>query len=354
MRSILIVKTSSIGDVIHTFDVLAYLRSKFPAARIDWVVEKSCAGLVEAHPQIDQVLQVDTRRWRRGASGSGKEISSFLKKLREEQYDLLIDLQGNSKSALITFLARAQEKVGFEWKSLPEKPNWFALNRRYSAPIEMGVRRRNLHIAQAHFKDQGCFSSKPVELKTSGSEKIRLEEILSLKALLRPSRLMICPGSKWKNKQLTEETLTKLVKKIGENFSLSFIFIWSNPEEKSIADLLAGLFPERSASIGDLSLNLWQALMGRISGVVAVDSAALHLCGTSKTPSFSIFGPSSSDYYKPEGERHASFQGSCPYGRTFSKRCPILRTCPTGACIRTLSADALYSSFSLWWKSIGN
>jgi heptosyltransferase-1 len=73
-----------------------------------------------------------------------------------------------------------------------------------------------------------------------------------------------------------------------------------------------------------------------------MDSATLHLCGTTSTPSFSLFGPSSASIYKPLGEHHVAFQGSCPYGRTFVKRCPILRTCKTGACMKDLTAKRIF------------
>ena len=167
MKSILIVKTSSIGDIIHTFPVLDYLRIKFPNARIDWAVEKSFVDLLSAHPQIDNILVADTRVWRRALANLGtlKEIAQFFKHLRSEKYDLVIDLQGNSKSAFITGFTRANEKIGFDWKSVPEKPNWFVLNKRYAAPKALSVRAHNLHIVKTHFQDRDSFSSSSVKLK---------------------------------------------------------------------------------------------------------------------------------------------------------------------------------------------
>lgn len=353
MKSILIVKTSSIGDVIHTFGVLGYLRERFPRARIDWVVEKSCADLLRAHPLVDTALVVDTRAWRRTpfSKQTREEVSAFSNLLRTEEYDLLIDLQGNSKSALITLLAKAKDKVGFDWKSLPEKPNWFVLNKRYPALKNAGVRLRYLNLVQSYFQDPKSFAESPHLLKISEGEDLRLKEILSKPALSHSKKLMVAFGSKWKNKQLSEETLFEFVSKIAQEPALSLIFIWGSKEEKEVADKLAAAFPEKSTSVGELSLNLWQALMNEMTGVIAMDSAALHLCGTSLAPSFSVFGASSSSYYKPEGDKHGAYQGACPYGRTFEKRCPILRTCSTGACIRSLSAEPLYRAFLSWWTA---
>ncbi len=353
MKSILIVKTSSIGDVIHAFPVLDYLREQFPGAKIDWVVEKSCADLLRAHPRIDHVLTVDTRAWRKAlmAPKTRQEFAQFVSELRREKYDFLIDLQGNCKSALITLLANAQAKIGFDWKSVPEKPNVFVTTHRYFVPPELSVRKRYLHLLQCYLQEMGEISPQPVELKISAAERERLDGILAQPAIADGEPLMVCFGSKWRNKQLKEETLVELLKRIDQELQASFVFIWGDAEEQKIAEAFQAFFPTSSISVGGLSLNLWQALMTHMRGVLAVDSAALHLCGTTATPSFSIFGPSSASFYKPEGERHVAYQGSCPYGRTFVKRCPILRTCASGACMRNLDPDEIFKSFATWWEN---
>ena len=100
-----------------------------------------------------------------------------------------------------------------------------------------------------------------------------------------------------------------------------------------------------SVVVDRLPLPTWQNLMDEVDLVIAVDSSALHLCGTTSTPSFSIFGPTSQRVFKPMGERHFAVQGSCPYGRTFEKQCPVLRSCPTGACIKELTVEELFEAF---------
>ena len=101
-----------------------------------------------------------------------------------------------------------------------------------------------------------------------------------------------------------------------------------------------------------MSLPLWQHFMYLVDGVISVDSAALHLCGTTTTPSFSLFGPSSALAYRPLGSKHDAFQGTCPYGTTFDKRCPSLRTCETGACLKEVSPDVLFGQFQQFWNNL--
>jgi len=350
-RDFLIVKTSSIGDVIQSFHLVDYLKKRFPNCKIDWVVEKEIAPLLRAHPQLDQVLEVDTKTWRKNPFKFQCAMSTFRKKLRKKNYDALFDLQGNSKSGCITAFAKARQKVGYGWQDVCEKPNYFSTN--VHLPIShVNVRERYLQLLQDYFGDDDPIEMHSLELKLTQEEETRLERLQQL-CFERP-RLMICFGSNWRNKTLTEETLLAFLHRIDEKFAPSYFFIYGNAEEKKMADRLERSFSRCSHSVGNLSLPLWQRFMQVVEGVISMDSAALHLCATTKTPSFSLFGPSSALAYKPVGERHYAFQGSCPYEVQFDKRCPHLRTCQTGACLREASADELYEKFDAFWEKVSD
>jgi heptosyltransferase I len=349
-KSILIVKTSAIGDVIQTFPVLEYLRTQFPEATIDWVVEERIAPLLKSHPLVDRVITMNSKVWRhilfsRSAQG---EFRAFVKHLREVSYDLLFDLQGNGKSAVVTASAKACTKVGFGFRSVREKWNMLATNKRLNPPSSANVRLKYLGLVQGFFADETPFSGQGVRLMLSETENKRLAEMTQELPLCSGPRFMVCFGSKWANKRLSEEALLSFLEKIKAASDPSYLFIFGDEEEKQFAERLSSYFAGRSLALGQLSLPLWQALMWEVDGVIAVDSAALHLCGTTQTPSFSIFGPTSSHFYKPLEERHAAFQGTCPYGKVFVSQCPVLRTCPTGACMRHLQADPLFDAYQRW------
>jgi len=349
MPSILIIKTSAIGDVIQTFPVLEYLRSKFSDSQIDWVAEQGIAPLLKAHPLLDNVLEIHTKAWRKEpfSSSTRAEFSSFVKQLRSTHYDLAIDLQGNTKSAVVMGSAKAKVKLGYGWDSVREKSNLLVTNRRLNVAPDLNVRLKYLQLVQGHFGDTNPFEAQGVRLELSDQERKRLEQMPKKRPLL-----MVCFGSKWANKRLDETTLRALLQKIAAEYAFSFLFIFGDDEEKKIADELAALFGERGTSVGNLTLPLWQALMWECDGVLAVDSAALHLCGTTQTPSFSVFGPSLACSYKPLETRHVAVQGTCPYGRIFVSRCPILRTCETGACMRGIKVDELFESFKTYMISL--
>lgn len=107
---ILLVKTSSLGDVIHNLPVVTDLRKALPHAVIDWVVEDRFADIPRMHPAIQQVIPVAWRRWRKSLHlcATWREMRAFRRQMQQEKYGLVIDTQGLLKSALITRLAHGQ------------------------------------------------------------------------------------------------------------------------------------------------------------------------------------------------------------------------------------------------------
>ncbi|MBL8470589.1 MAG: lipopolysaccharide heptosyltransferase I [Rhodocyclaceae bacterium] len=107
MTAILLVKTSSLGDVVHNLPVVSDIHARFPRARVDWVVEESFAELPRLHPGVTHIIKVAIRRWRRQLfrSATWREISAFRQQLRSCQYDYVVDTQGLLKSAWITWQA---------------------------------------------------------------------------------------------------------------------------------------------------------------------------------------------------------------------------------------------------------
>lgn len=348
----LIVKTSSIGDVIQTFPVVDALKARFPECQIDWVVEKASASLLQAHPDIDQVLVIDTKQWRQAFLCSREAMRACYQQIQQKTYDVLFDFQGNTKSGVINLIARAHAKVGYNWESVAEKFNYFTTQNRYFGSHEGSVRARYLGLVESHFGEKLPVPKKEVIFRLNKDEQAVLERF-SLVGCYRP-RLMICFGSNWRNKQLHETTLVEFLRLIQEKFCPQFIFMYGNVLEKEQADRLERIFKNNSFTLGRLSLPLWQRYMSVVEGVIAMDSAALHLCGTTLTPSFSFFGPSSSLVYKPAGPQHEAFQGRCPYEIEFSKRCPALRTCKTGACLKNASPQELFDQFTLFWSRVSH
>jgi len=349
-KRFLIVKTSSLGDIIHAFPLLNYLKQKFPSAQVDWVVEKQFAELVRAHPLVNETLCIETKKWRKGwlKRDHLKEINAFRQLLQKNSYDAVFDLQGNVKSGLITSLAKSAHKIGFGKNSVPEWPNLLFTNCRFNPPTGQNIRQDYLFLAQSFFADTTPWdwgNSAQVKMHIPPELSRVIENILNNPVMQGHKKIMVCPGSAWRNKQLHPTALADLLKLFQLKLNGSFLFVWGTEEEKQLAQQLQLQFSDCSQVVERLPLPGLQNLMNQVDLVIAMDSLPLHLAGTTKTATFSIFGASLAEKYKPLGPQHLTYQGGCPYKRTFEKRCPILRSCPTGACIQSLQGNELFEYF---------
>lgn len=163
---------------------------------------------------------------------------------------------------------------------------------------------------------------------------------------------MISLGSRWENKKLSLATWKGILEKLTQEIDPHFFFVWGLEKEKEEVEALALQFPKRSLVLPSMELPLWHESMKKMDALLTVDSAALHLGAVAFLPTFSFFGPSSAKVYQPIGKEHSSFQGACPYKEEFEKRCPILRTCKTGACIKNLDSLFLAEKVVTWWRAV--
>ncbi len=365
---ILIVKTSALGDVIQAFPVVSYIKRKYPEALIDWVIEKGNKALVLAHPEVDRVIEIDSKVWRKNLLQpcTYREIAAFRRHLRLRHYDVVFDLQGNAKSAFVTSQALSSAKVGFGWKSAPEWPSCLTTSFHFNPPSGRNIREDYLWLVasffgEAHLVPQELtmtdLAGHAMLLQIEHAEKDKIERLLAhsqghLSA--HSPKVVVCPGSFWPNKQLNCQSLADFMHCLQRFLGCTFLLVWGSPAEHKISIELHQHFPQHSQIVEKLSLPGLQNLMHAADLVLAMDSLPLHLAGTTATPTYSIFGASSSQKYMPQGQQHAAYQGTCPYGRSFEKRCPILRTCPTGACIRSLEAQPLFAHFAQWWEVFRN
>ena len=109
MKSILLVKTSSLGDVVHNMPAVTDVRRRWPRAHIHWLVEEAFAPLARLHPGVDEVIAVATRRWRTGllSASTWREIAALRRRLRAPAYDRVVDTQGLVRSALLAAMIMA-------------------------------------------------------------------------------------------------------------------------------------------------------------------------------------------------------------------------------------------------------
>lgn len=269
MPSILLIKTSSMGDVIHNLPVASDIARHVPGASIDWVVEENFADIPAMHPAIRHIFPVAIRRWRKSifSSGSWAEFSRFKKDLEGEQYDFVIDTQGLFKSAILTRLAHGV-RCGFDRKSAREPvASLFYDECRFVAKNLHAVERNRMLAAAslgyeiADAPDYGI-----------GLDAEKKDYAVLLHATSRADKL-------WEESNWVE---------LGNRLGMKTYLPWGSPEEKSRSERLASKIP---GAIVPPKLSLKEAAQ-LISGarvVFGVDTGLAHLAAALKVPVIGIY-----------------------------------------------------------------
>lgn len=278
MPKILLVKTTSMGDVIHNLPVVSDILTHFPEAEIDWVVEESFVGIPALHAGVMEIIPVAVRRWRKHIFDRTvhTEISTFVKRLRRKTYDVVLDTQGLIKSAFITRIAQGGH-CGFDWKSAREPLAALFYDKTLSVEKTQHAVARNRLLAGHTF---GYSPDDPVNY---GIAAPTLELpwlpaspfVVLLHATSRNDKLW--PESDW-------ITLGAYLASKG----IACVLPWGSAAEQQRSQQLAG---QISLSIVPPALNLAQAatLLSRSIATVGVDTGLVHLAAALNVPSIAIY-----------------------------------------------------------------
>ncbi|MER9546622.1 lipopolysaccharide heptosyltransferase I [Mesorhizobium sp. M0437] len=300
---VLIVKTSSMGDVIHTFPAIEDARRARPDISFDWCVEEAFAGIVALHPAIQTIHSVAIRRWRRKLlePGTWREVIGLRRALRDCRYDLVLDAQGLLKSALVARLAAAPI-AGFDRSSAREPSASLFYGHRYAVPRGLHAierTRRLFGLALGYEPDFSRLESgiaPPAGKSTFVGEKTAF----LLHGTSREDKKW--PVADW------IETARLLVDK-----GMTPVTTWSNDREKAVAEAIAGavsqtvVFPR--SPLAEIA-----AVIGGSALVIGADTGLTHLASAFGLPTVAIFlatepgltgprGPFSSTLLAPPGKR---------------------------------------------------
>lgn len=282
MQRILIVKTSSLGDVIHNLPVIHDIRAHFPHLLIDWVVETSFADIPRMHPNVNQVFTIDLRRWRNRllAKNTWAEIHQFKQLISQINYDAVIDTQGLLKSALIMRQAHGT-KHGYDRRSIRDPMASFFYQQKYDIPFNQNAvqRMRKLlalslgYTIPISLPDYGIQASK--SLVFSDVDYLDKPFIIGLHGTSRDSKLW--PTEHW----------IKLGKKLAEqNYNL--VLPWSNETELERAKHIENAL-QNSMVLPKLKLTEVATIISKANAAIGVDTGLSHLACALNIPTIAIY-----------------------------------------------------------------
>lgn len=278
MRRVLLVKTSSLGDVVHNLPVASDIAAAYPGVAIDWVVEESFAAIPRWHPRVRRVLPVAMRRWRRAPWQ--REVRTqwqlFVKTLRSETYDAVIDTQGLLKSAWLARQALGT-RHGLDWASSREPLGWL-YDRTYAVPWGRHAVARNRDLAAqalgyqpAPVVDYGLRKPlSPGSWQPAGADYALLMHATSAERKLWPESRWIALGSSLAARGIT------------------VVLPWGSEAElqrsERLAERISGaMVPPR------LDLDPLAALIAGAAAVIGTDTGLTHLAGALGVPTVGLY-----------------------------------------------------------------
>jgi heptosyltransferase-1 len=320
-ETIVILRTSALGDIVHGLPVASALRRAFPASRIAWVVEEPFASLVASHPAVDVVLPVALRRWRRApfASATRRELRAFLRRLRALRAEVALDLMGNHKAGVLARLSGARRRIGAARSARREPSSAVWLNAMVAPAGEHAV-----DSALSLLAGLGVAAG-PADFASDSL----LTAAAAQPAALRQSYLLLQPGAGWGNKRYPAAWWGEVARALvaaGHR-----VLVLAGPGEAALAVDVATAAGEGAQPLdpGDLpGLATWLRGARLLLGG---DTGPLHLAHALGVPVLALHGPT-------DPARHGPYRAP---ERTLSKRLPCSfcykRFSDTKACLLELA-----------------
>jgi len=277
---ILVIKMTSLGDVVHLLPALTEAARLVPGLRADWVVEEGFAAIPGWQPAVERVIPSALRRWRRGLgqSATWAEMAAFRGAIRAREYDLVLDAQGLIKSALVALLARGP-RAGLALGSARESLACLAYARRYPAARELhAITRNRLLMAQALGYPMGKEADLHYGLSTPPPFRV---------AGLAADYVVCLHGTARAEKEYPENDWAALLERIAA-LGLGVALPWGNDREKARAERLAAVLPA-VVVLPRLGLRELGGLIAAARGMIGVDTGLMHLAAAFRKPGIGLY-----------------------------------------------------------------
>jgi heptosyltransferase I len=336
---ILIVKLSAIGDVVHTLAFLDVLHENFPRAKIDWLVEEGAAGIIGEHPALRRIIISKRKSWgrrlveERRLGPVFREASSFIKDLRHDRYDVVIDLQGLLKSGVPVGLTRGKRKVGMS--GAREGASLFLKEPPVKVNYHQHAIDRYLEVAGY----LGCrWDQWDNQIPVSTTDRRAMDQMLTGDGFTGGDLLAMNPMAKWKTKLWEPELFAALGDRIMQDFSCRIVFTGSRDDRPIIENISSKMKRRPLNFAGRTSLKELAYLYGRCRVLITTDTGPMHLAAAMGCAVVALFGPTSPLRTGPYGAEHRVVTSGAACGPCFKK------TCDEWFCMRDITVDSVYDA----------
>lgn len=342
-KRILIIKQSSLGDIIHTLPVVHAIKRCYPESSVGWVVQKAFASLLERDPDVDEVIPIHipstsdphSGRWAywsafKGMAGSLRDLR---RRFKQRPFDLVLDLHASFRSALLGLMNPGGRRVGFsdakelnplfQHEKIRVKSSW------------IHAQDKNLLFCDY----LGC-PSMPEDFRFYSDERdhAQVDSFLTKAGWVPGKRLVyVNPAARWATKYWTVENWAALSDRLISEID-AVVVLASSGQDKNYLQQIAGLMKEKAiVAAGSLTLNEAVALLQKSAVYVGLDSGPMHMAAMAGIPVAALFGPTNPELVKPYGTEHRII---------VNKELDCLgcrkRSCDDPACLHGISVDQVF------------
>jgi len=335
---VLVVKLTSMGDVLHLMPALSDLVAAHPSVVIDWMVEDSFAEIPSWHPSVARVIRVSTRRWRSLQLKNIREFLAFVKVLRSRPYDVVVDAQGLMKSAGLARFAKLNKggfRAGFSGSSIKESPAAKLYHRKVEVARDQHAIDRLRHLFASTFD----YEQPAGEVNYS----LRLPKPSSSEA----DTVMLFHGTTWATKHLPEHLWAEIADLACDD-GYRVKLTWGNDVERERAESIAKNRPDVSVLDRSTLTDLAQIISG-IAGAIAVDTGLGHMAAALGIPCVSVYGSTDSRLTGAVGRYQTLIQSAYPCSPCMYKQCPKLTDqILEPPCYKASDANSRLSAEAIW------
>jgi len=324
-QKILIIKPSSLGDIIHSLPFLNAVNDTFPRSEIHWVIANTLEELLRNHPMIKKLCVINKDRWKewQAAKETASEINSMVRQFRAERYDMVIDLQGLLRSGLLTYMTSASLRIGF--KEAREGSSLF-----YTHKIKGG---REIHAVDRYLKIASAVGCEVENVKFPMPLIIESQNVKKLKEDIGDYAALV-PGARWKTKKWLPANFGKLASML--NIKTVIVGSSSDAEIAEGIELCSGGKALSMAGKTDI-----KELISIIRGaryVVTNDSGPMHIAAAFGIPVVAIFGPTNPVRTGPYGKNNVIVKSDIECAPCYKKNCKRVK------CMDDVSVEKVYEA----------
>ncbi len=289
---VLIVKLTSMGDLVQALPAISEAKKNFPDIQFDWVVDESFAEIPHWHPAVNKVICSAHRRWKKGLFSKSvwQDLRRFWRELRDVRYDYVIDAQTNIKSAVVTRLALGP-KHGPDRQSVREFGAHWAYQQQYSiAKPQLAIERwRQLFAKVLAYELSPSVANIDFGLENSQFPLPSLNYAQPPVSDYKQRYVVFVQNASWPSKCWSQDRWQALVD-LANQQSLAVFIPWGNQTEKEAAELIAE-GRENCVVLPRLSLSELAAILQHAAAAVCMDTGLAHISAALATPTLTLYGP---------------------------------------------------------------